>query len=43
MFDCRLQLCYESRTNKYYLLHIVLHKIIKKRRSINRIKIIKIA
>ncbi len=35
--------CYESRANKYYSLRIALHKIIRKRRSINKVKIIKMA
>jgi len=34
-------LCYKSRANKYYSLRIALHKIIRKKRSINKIKIIK--
>ncbi len=33
---------YESRVNKYYLSHIALHKIIRKKRFVNKIKIIKI-
>ncbi len=33
---------YELHTNKYYLLRIALYKIIRKRRFINKIKIIKI-
>ena len=33
--------CYESRANKYYSSRIVLHKAIKKKKSINKIKIIK--
>jgi len=36
-----LVICYESRTNRYYSSRIALHKIIRKKRSINKIKIIK--
>jgi len=32
---------YESHTNKYYSLRIVLHKAIRKKRFVNKIKIIK--
>jgi len=35
--------CYEPRANRYYSSRIALHKVIKKGRSIDRIKMIKMA
>ena len=41
--DSEIANYYESRANKYYSSRIALHKAIRKKRSINKIKMIKIS